>query len=367
MAEPKKWIKLWVKNLYDPNIAKLPDWLWRRKFEFDLMAGERNEDGALPPVEDMLWTLRLDKVKLSQALQMLAEVGEVHEDPVGSGQWFMTNFANEQADTSAAKRMRDYRERRKEAGMPSGYTYSHSEIMKRDGYQCVYCGSKENLCVDHAYPILLGGTDDYDNLVTACKKCNSGKAGRTPEQAEFTFQNKDAEKRYKSYVTVTCYRNKLPDDSSSYSLSPSSSDSESRISFDLESILDSWNWQPKTPKQAVEHPALEIFQQVAGGLPGERDYDKAIQWLILIARKYQVPPDKLVDFIAPYCLHWTAQIGQNGRNYDPLNVNWLLQAYNQTSLDSKPPRQTGSKPNLFSAIDKIEAEIKEKGPSWRPL
>ena len=366
MAEPKKWIKFWVKNLYDPNIAKLPDWLWRRKFEFDLMAGERNEDGALPPVEDMLWTLRLDEAKLSQALQMLAEVGEVFEAPVGSGQWFMTNFANEQADTTAAKRMREYRERRREAGMPSGYTYSHSEIMKRDGYQCVYCGSKENLCVDHAYPIVLGGTDDYDNLVTACKKCNSSKAGRTPEQAEFTFKNKEAEKRYKSYVTVTCYRNKLPDDSSSSSLSSSESFSESS-SDSLELHLDSWDWQPKTPKQAVDHPALQIFQQVSGGLPGERDYNKVIQWILLIARKYKLSPDKLPDYLAPYCQAWTSQIGQNGRNYDPLNVNWLLQAYNQTPLDARPKGQNGSKAKPMSAIDKIEQEIREKGSAWKPL
>lgn len=290
MADPKKWIKFWVKNLYDPNIAKLPDWLWRRKFEFDLMAGERNEDGALPPVEDMLWTLRLDEAKLSQALQMLAEVGEVREDPVGSGQWFMTNF-QELQETPAAERMRRKRER--DQGKEETNDYGNS-------YANSYANSSEN---------------------------SHGNSSST---------------------------------SSSLSSSESSSDS-------LESILDSWSWRPKTPKEAVEHPALQIFQQVSGGFPGERDYDKVIQWLILIARKYQLSPEKLPDYLAPYCLAWTSQIGQNGKNYDPLNVNWLLQAYNQTPLDARPSNQNGNKAKPMSAIDKIEQEIREKGQAaWKP-
>ncbi len=50
--------------------------------------------------------------------------------------------------------------------------------MARDNFRCVYCGSTaeaKELHIDHLYPKALGGTDDEDNLVTACIDCNIGK------------------------------------------------------------------------------------------------------------------------------------------------------------------------------------------------
>lgn len=53
------------------------------------------------------------------------------------------------------------------------------EILRRDNHTCQYCGEKAPdavLHVDHVKPKTLGGADGPDNLVTACKDCNSGKA-----------------------------------------------------------------------------------------------------------------------------------------------------------------------------------------------
>jgi hypothetical protein len=36
---------------------------------------------------------------------------------------------------------------------------------------------------DHVKPLSQGGRDKWVNCVTACKRCNNHKAGRTPEQA----------------------------------------------------------------------------------------------------------------------------------------------------------------------------------------
>lgn len=60
---------------------------------------------------------------------------------------------------------------------------SRYNIFKRDGNQCVYCGSKERLTLDHVVPRSFGGRDSWDNLVTACQACNAEKGNRTPEQA----------------------------------------------------------------------------------------------------------------------------------------------------------------------------------------
>lgn len=53
------------------------------------------------------------------------------------------------------------------------------EILKRDGFKCVYCGANAFgmlLHVDHVQPVADGGTDDPSNLVTSCADCNLGKS-----------------------------------------------------------------------------------------------------------------------------------------------------------------------------------------------
>lgn len=40
---------------------------------------------------------------------------------------------------------------------------------------CNYCGSKTKLAIDHIFPKKLGGKDDAENLIIACKDCNSSK------------------------------------------------------------------------------------------------------------------------------------------------------------------------------------------------
>lgn len=53
------------------------------------------------------------------------------------------------------------------------------EILKRDGFKCVYCGAKpeqNKLHIDHVLPRSKGGLNIKSNLVTCCKECNLGKS-----------------------------------------------------------------------------------------------------------------------------------------------------------------------------------------------
>jgi hypothetical protein len=43
---------------------------------------------------------------------------------------------------------------------------------------CCYCGSREHLSVDHLIPTKRGGANAGDNLVWACRSCNSSKCAR---------------------------------------------------------------------------------------------------------------------------------------------------------------------------------------------
>lgn len=69
-----------------------------------------------------------------------------------------------------------------------------SAVFRRDDFTCRYCGFKcrgkfpeyTSPSVDHVTPVARGGTDEMDNLVTACLRCNWRKrAGSAPESGQF--------------------------------------------------------------------------------------------------------------------------------------------------------------------------------------
>ena len=63
---------------------------------------------------------------------------------------------------------------------------NNQTLFRRDGYLCLYCGARfvySLLSRDHVTPFSRGGVDTWNNVVTACRRCNNAKASRTPEQA----------------------------------------------------------------------------------------------------------------------------------------------------------------------------------------
>jgi 5-methylcytosine-specific restriction endonuclease McrA len=49
-------------------------------------------------------------------------------------------------------------------------------VFERDNYTCRYCGARGvRLECDHVIPISRGGSNDMDNLATACLPCNRSK------------------------------------------------------------------------------------------------------------------------------------------------------------------------------------------------
>ncbi len=64
-----------------------------------------------------------------------------------------------------------------------GVMLTRQNIFKRDGHRCQYCGTAEDLTLDHVMPKSRGGKTSWDNLATACKRCNARKGDFTPEEA----------------------------------------------------------------------------------------------------------------------------------------------------------------------------------------
>ena len=68
--------------------------------------------------------------------------------------------------------------------------FSKKNIMIRDNYTCQYCGSKDELTIDHVIPTARGGKTSFENCVTACKTCNCKKRDRLPTEAHMYFKKK---------------------------------------------------------------------------------------------------------------------------------------------------------------------------------
>lgn len=50
-----------------------------------------------------------------------------------------------------------------------------NRIKENWGNQCAYCGSKEEITLDHVVPKTNGGIDISRNVICACRKCNASK------------------------------------------------------------------------------------------------------------------------------------------------------------------------------------------------
>lgn len=76
---------------------------------------------------------------------------------------------------------------------------SRKNVLHRDNYTCQYCGDqRRDLTVDHIIPRSKGGKDIWENVTTACLKCNVNKGNKTPKEAN--MQLKILPKRPMSYI-----------------------------------------------------------------------------------------------------------------------------------------------------------------------
>lgn len=68
---------------------------------------------------------------------------------------------------------------RKRERIPQGVRF---DVFRRDNFTCVYCGRSSpavTLHCDHVVAHSKGGSDEKENLVTACEDCNFGKGAKS--------------------------------------------------------------------------------------------------------------------------------------------------------------------------------------------
>lgn len=61
---------------------------------------------------------------------------------------------------------------------------------KKTNGRCAYCGcalDESSVTIDHMHPRVFGGGNGIDNLVVACKSCNSSKKSRSIEEFRLAY------------------------------------------------------------------------------------------------------------------------------------------------------------------------------------
>ena len=80
------------------------------------------------------------------------------------------------------------------------------EVFHRDRFMCQYCGERaRDLTLDHVVPRHRGGRHTWENLVTACKRCNHRKAGLTPKEAHMRLMHEPVAPRVSLYYAFWPY------------------------------------------------------------------------------------------------------------------------------------------------------------------
>ena len=68
---------------------------------------------------------------------------------------------------------------------------TRKNILLRDNNLCQYCSHKgSDLSIDHVIPRSRGGADTWENVTTACLRCNVQKGNRTPAEANMPLRRK---------------------------------------------------------------------------------------------------------------------------------------------------------------------------------
>jgi 5-methylcytosine-specific restriction endonuclease McrA len=92
--------------------------------------------------------------------------------------------------------------------------FSRTNVYRRDGFACQYCGAQPGvalLTLDHVLPRAQGGRTEWTNIVTACHDCNRKKGGRTPRQAGMVLRVPPVQPDWVPAVTIRVSLRSVPD------------------------------------------------------------------------------------------------------------------------------------------------------------
>lgn len=179
------WVKLddgFADNL---KVGGLSDRAFRAHVEALCYCARNLTDGLIstPYVKRMRWTRQATELQSAKLWDVDPEGYRIHD-------YLLYN-------PSRAQVMEDREIARRRSAMNADPELARL-IKARDGNACRYCGVEVNwrdrkgvrgATYDHVIPLSTGGDESFENLVTACRACNTKKGARTPERAGMTLRS----------------------------------------------------------------------------------------------------------------------------------------------------------------------------------
>lgn len=175
-----RWFRFYDDAINDPKILRLSDEAFRGWVALLCVASKSR--GVLPSMEDLAFYLRIKPQKVALLIAELVAAGLLDKT---DNSYAPHNWAGRQYVSDSTERVKRHREKRAAAGLAPQWQPSkelRQSVYARDDHQCVYCGSVDDLTIDHKTPELRGGTHDFENLHTACRPCNASKRDLTHEE-----------------------------------------------------------------------------------------------------------------------------------------------------------------------------------------
>ena len=74
-------------------------------------------------------------------------------------------------------------------------------VFARDGGRCQYCGAAAE-SIDHVVPRAKGGTHTWENVVAACRPCNTAKRDRLLSETNMVLRRRPSVPRELTWITV---------------------------------------------------------------------------------------------------------------------------------------------------------------------
>ena len=118
-------------------------------------------------VDDYGWLCYIETVRLT-----CAYCGETVERPQRVRWWTSPPLARH-CSPRCSKRSWERRHRQQHGRVTPALRRA---VYDRDGWQCQFCGVRDDLTVDHVLPQARGGENTLSNLQTLCGPCNNLKA-----------------------------------------------------------------------------------------------------------------------------------------------------------------------------------------------
>lgn len=177
------WFRMYVDFLEDPKIIGIAFEDQRHFIGVLAMKSSGILDQECRPemldriIAQKLW---IDYAIIRDVKRRLVDANLIGEDwqPLG---WEKRQYPSD----SSYERVKRHREKRAAEGLPQQNYINprkRQQVYDRDGNACVYCGSSDDLTLDHDIPQSMGGSDEVDNLVTACRPCNASKRDMTGDE-----------------------------------------------------------------------------------------------------------------------------------------------------------------------------------------